>query len=108
MLRVLDAYIGGEGSQRQLGARFRVSLSFVRNLLRLARQTGGLAPRPRCGGHRSTLDAQAMRALVPLVRPTPDAIYTRFTSTRVERLTCANASLAVHTVHLHARGEAFS
>ena len=54
--RVLDAYRGGEGSQRQLAARFRVSLSFVRNLLRLARETGDVAPRPHAGGHRPTLD----------------------------------------------------
>lgn len=71
--RVLDAYRGGEGSQRQLAARFRVSLSFVRNLLRLERETGDVAPRPHGGGHRPTLDPQAMRALVRLVRSTPDA-----------------------------------
>ena len=71
--RVLDAYRGGEGSQRQLAARFRVSLSFVRNLLRLARETGDVAPRPRGGGHSPTLDPQAMRAVVRLVRSTPDA-----------------------------------
>jgi transposase len=71
--RVLDAYFGGEGSQRQLAARFRVSLSFVRNLLRLARETGGVAPRPRGGGHRPALDAQAMSTVVRLVRAAPDA-----------------------------------
>ena len=71
--RVPDAYRGGEGSQRQLAARFRVSLSFVRNLLRLARETGDVTPRPRGGGHRPTLDPQAMSTVVRLVRATPDA-----------------------------------
>ncbi len=71
--RVLDAYRGGEGSQRQLAARFSVSLSFVRNLLRLARETGDVTPRPHGGGHRPVLDPQAMRAVVRFVRSTPDA-----------------------------------
>lgn len=71
--RVLEAYRGGEGSQRQLAVRFRVSLSFVRNLLRLERETGDVAPRPHGGGHPPTLDPRAMRALVRLVRSTPDA-----------------------------------
>jgi len=71
--RVLDAYRNGEGSQRRLAARFSVSLSFVRNLLRLVRETGGASPRPRGGGHRPKLDPQAMSAVVRLVRATPDA-----------------------------------
>jgi transposase len=32
--RVIAAYVAKEGSQRQLAQRFKVSLSFVRNLLR--------------------------------------------------------------------------
>ncbi|MEH1893307.1 MAG: helix-turn-helix domain-containing protein [Nostoc sp.] len=32
--RVIMAYVAKEGSQRQLAQRFKVSLSFVRNLLR--------------------------------------------------------------------------
>lgn len=38
--RVIAAWQNREGSQRQLAQRFKVSLSFVRNLLRHYRQTG--------------------------------------------------------------------
>src|ERR1041385_3868365 len=43
--KVCEAYRRGEGSQRALAARFNVSLSFVRDLIRLARETGGIEPR---------------------------------------------------------------
>jgi transposase len=45
----------------------------VRNLLRLARETGDVKPRPHGAGHRLTLDLQAMRVVVRFVRSTPDA-----------------------------------
>ena len=50
--RVLGAWQRGEGSQRQLASRFAVHLTFVRNLLRLYRQTGSIEPRPHGGGRR--------------------------------------------------------
>jgi len=42
---VLAAYQRGDGSQREIAARFSVSLSFVRDLLKLFRETGGIQPR---------------------------------------------------------------
>jgi transposase len=47
--KVREAYRRGEGSQRALAVRFDVSLSFVRDLIRLARETGSIEPR-----HQST------------------------------------------------------
>lgn len=38
--RVIEAWENKEGSQRQLAQRFKVSLSFVRNLLRHYRSSG--------------------------------------------------------------------
>ena len=38
--RVIAAWENKEGSQRQLAQRFKVSLSFVRNLLRQYRSSG--------------------------------------------------------------------
>ncbi|MDZ8257328.1 hypothetical protein [Nostoc sp. ChiQUE01b] len=38
--RVIMAWVAKEGSQRQLAQRFKVSLSFVRNLLRHYRESG--------------------------------------------------------------------
>lgn len=44
-LRVRDAYLNQEGSQRQIARRFDVSLTFVRNLLRHYRKTGTVTPK---------------------------------------------------------------
>lgn len=47
--RVIDAWKANEGSQRQLAQRFKVSLTFVRNLLRHYRQTGKVEAKQRGG-----------------------------------------------------------
>src|SRR5437660_1324448 len=70
--RVLEAWQRGEGSQRQLAARFSVHLAFVRNLLRLYRQTGSLEPRPHGGGHHSPADAAVLVRLAQPVAERPD------------------------------------
>jgi transposase len=70
--RVLDAWQCGEGSQRQLAARFSVHLTFVRNLLRLYRQSGSLAPRPQGGGRRSPAQGPVLERLAQMVAERPD------------------------------------
>ena len=70
--RVLDAWQRGEGSQRQLAARFSVHLTFVRNLLRLYRQSGSLQPRPHGGGRRALADAPVLERLARMVAQRPD------------------------------------
>ena len=42
--KVIDAYNQREGAQRQLAKRFRVSLSFVENLLKRYRSDGTVEP----------------------------------------------------------------
>lgn len=61
--RVLNAYSSGEGSIRQLAERFKVSSSFVHELLQLQKQTGSLAPRPRAGGYPCKLDPTTLEQL---------------------------------------------
>jgi len=60
--KVCEAYRRGEGSQRALAARFDVSLSFVRDLIRLARETGSIEPRHHNpNAHRnSKLDSELL------------------------------------------------
>jgi transposase len=70
--RVLDAWQRGEGSQRQLAARFSVHLTFVRNLLRLYRQSGSLEPRPHGGGRRALADGPVLERLAHMVAQRPD------------------------------------
>jgi transposase len=43
--RILAAYDAKEGSQRQLAERFKVSLSFIRDLRRQHRETGSVQPK---------------------------------------------------------------
>src|SRR5208283_4879847 len=50
--RVAAAIDEGEGSERQIAKRFRVSVSFVTRLLQRRRDAGTLAPKPHGGGPR--------------------------------------------------------
>ena len=62
--KIVDAYNNKEGSYRQLAKRFRVSLSFVQNLLKRYREVGTLEPKPHGGGQTPKLTPE-QRALVP-------------------------------------------
>jgi transposase len=71
--RIVEAVDHGDGSLRQLARRFRVSLSFIRRLLRRRRQTGSFRPKPHGGGRPPALDDNMLLRLRELVRQHPDA-----------------------------------
>jgi transposase len=71
--RVAAAVDAHEGSQRQIAARFRVSLSFITRLARRRRLAGTLEPGPHGGGHPPALDRAGRDRLRQLVRQQPDA-----------------------------------
>jgi transposase len=71
--RVVAAYDALEGSQEQLAARFAVSISWVRKLLRQRRATGSIDPKPHGGGHAPAFDADADARLRQAVRDDSDA-----------------------------------
>ena len=71
--RIVHAYEHREGSMRQLATRFRVSLSYVRDLLTRYCVTGDVAPKPHGGGYPAKLAAPRLEALKTLVYTTPDA-----------------------------------
>lgn len=71
--RVWRAYEQGQKSQPEVARDFGVSASFVRNLVRLHRETGSLAPRPHAGGHPPALDKSGLEQLAQAVAQTPDA-----------------------------------
>lgn len=71
--RVVAALDAGEGSQPEIAARFRVSVSFITRLLRRRRRAGSLDPAPHGGGHPPALGHAARRRLRRLVREQPDA-----------------------------------
>jgi transposase len=70
--KILLAYQNKEGSQRQIAARFDVSASFVRNLLRKYRETGEIAAKPQGGDRRSKLKEQQQEMLKEIVSKKSD------------------------------------
>ena len=71
--RILAAYQAKEGSQRQLAERFKVSLSFIRDLMRQYRQTHRIEPKPHGGGATAKLGSSQLSVIQALVAAQPDA-----------------------------------
>src|SRR4051812_12918876 len=71
--RVAAAVDDGEGSQREIAATFRVSLSFVSRLLRRRRDAGTLAPQPHGGSPPPALGPDDQERHAALIREQPDA-----------------------------------
>lgn len=72
--KIIDAHNQQEGSQRQLAKRFRVSLSFVQNLLKRYRIDGTVKPREHGGGQPAKLSPEQEAVLATLVEEDNDAI----------------------------------
>src|SRR3954453_21958470 len=71
--RVAAAVDHGEGSQREIARRFRVSLTFVFRLLRRRRDADTLDPKPHGGCPPPSLGPDDLRCLAELIRAQPDA-----------------------------------
>ena len=71
--RVFGAWQRGESSQPQIAARFGVSVSFVRDLSRRWRESGGVAPKAHGGGRKPSVDAVAAEAIKAAVDARNDA-----------------------------------
>ena len=102
-LRIVRAYESGEGSQRELAARFKVSLSFVRDLLRRLRETGSIEPQPVRGGYAPKVDADAMRVIRRLLQERPEATlgelcarYNEQSEKKVSRATMCRARRKIY------------
>lgn len=72
--RIIAAYEAKEGSQRQLATRFKVSLSFIRDLMRHYRETGTVQPKPHGGGAVAKLGKEQLPIVEALVTAQPDAL----------------------------------
>src|SRR3954451_4915024 len=71
--RVVAASDAREGTQEQVAARFAVSLSWVRKLLRQRRATGSIDPTRHGGVHSPAFDPAPAGELRQAVRDDPDA-----------------------------------
>jgi transposase len=71
--RVAAAVDHGEGSQREIASRFRVSLSFIVRLLQRRRDANTLEPKPHGGGPPPVLGPDDHRRLDALIGEQPDA-----------------------------------
>jgi transposase len=60
-------------TRKELAKRFKVSESFVGNLLKLYRETGAVAPKPHGGGHPPTLNPEQLVSLIEIVENNNDA-----------------------------------
>lgn len=69
--KVVDAYAQREGSMRVLARRFKVSLGFVRDLLKRYRTTGELQPTAYRRGAKPKVDAAGEHYLRELIRREP-------------------------------------
>lgn len=72
--RVIDAWNAKEGTQRQLAERFRVSLSFVKRVLRRYRISAQTAAKPRGGTLAPTIHGEALALLQRLIVDKPDIL----------------------------------
>jgi transposase len=57
-----------------LAKRFKVSLSFIRDLMRHYRETGTVQPKPHAGGAVTKLGLEQLPMVEDLVKAQPDAL----------------------------------
>ena len=89
--RVVAAYDAREGTQEQVAARFAVSTSWVRKILRQRRTTGSIEPRPHGGGRAPAFDGAAAAQLRAAVRADNDATLEELR--RVAGVACSAAAV---------------
>ena len=76
--KVVETYEAGGISQRQLAKIFRVTASFVQDLLKQKRELGTIAPKVRTEQTPTKLNAEQLDVLRQLVEAQPDATLAEF------------------------------
>ena len=105
--RVIAAWEAKEGSQRHLAQRFKVSLSFVRNLLRHYRQNGEIEAKQRGGYQKPTIQDEHLSMIKSWVEQKNDLLLTELCD-RLEQTTGIRVSIptmhrAVEKLDLHVK-----
>jgi transposase len=71
--KIIDTYLEGGISQRQLAERFKVALSFVEKILKQYRETGSIAPKIRIQQTPPKLNEEQLNILKEIVEANNDA-----------------------------------
>jgi len=71
--KIVDTYLEGGISQRQLAERFKVALSFVEKILKQYRETGSSAPKIRIQQTPPKLNEEQLNILQEIVEANNDA-----------------------------------
>jgi putative transposase len=71
--KIVEAYLNGEGSMRQLAERFHVARSFVQKLIQRYQNEGTLEPKPRGGKVAPKLAPEYWPVVKELVETNTDA-----------------------------------
>lgn len=72
-VRVVDAYDRKTGTQAEVAARFDVSLSWLKKLLRFRRNNGSIASKPHGGGWTPKFSGDRLEELKKAVEQDPGA-----------------------------------
>ena len=72
--RVIDAWNSKEGTQAQLAERFKVSLSFVKRVLRRYRTSGQKEAKPRGANLVPTISGETLLLVQRLIENKPDIL----------------------------------
>ena len=71
--RVVAACDSRDGTREQIAARFSVSVSWIRDLLKRRRETGSIAPKPHGGGRPPAFVGEGAERLRQAVHADDDA-----------------------------------
>ena len=71
--RVVAACDARDGTREQIAARFTVSVSWIRDLLKRRRETGSIAPKPHGGGRAPAFAGESAQRLRQAVVTAADA-----------------------------------
>ena len=91
--KILSAWQGKEDSQRNLAKRFKVSVSFIKDLLRNYKETGEITAKPQGGDHRSKLKEKEQELLRKMIQEKTD-IYLREIQNTIQEKTGIEVSIS--------------
>lgn len=91
--RVIDAWNSKEGTQAQLAERFKVSLSFVKRVLRRYRNSGQREAKPRGATVVPTISGETLLLVQRLIENKPD-IFLEELCEQLEKRTQFKVSLS--------------